>query len=178
MTLLSGLFFRKVRIFFRKFILWNPDNFVRIFVYGRFSWCDLAKNIRFLEKNTMFFGKVPVQTNSCNQNLCNDSWIPSHFWVLYAGNPSTIWLTVLSVSNRARLSLQLFWNHQIFRHIFEIGAFIHFDLERGNYPPPIGWFDFLSFFLYSKLHQKLKSIFIKRRNKKKSQKEDFRVWIP
>ena len=22
--------------------------------------------------------------------------------------------------------------------IFEIGAFIHFDLERGNYPPPIG----------------------------------------
>ena len=119
----------------------------------------------------MFFAKVPVQTNSCNQNLCNDSWIPSHFWVLYAGNPSTIWLTVLSVSNRARLSLQLFWNHQIFRHIFEIGAFIHFDLERGNYPPPIGWFDFLSFFLYSKLHQKLKSIFIKRRNKKKITKK-------
>ena len=28
-------FFRIVRIFFRKLILENPDNFVRIFVYGQ-----------------------------------------------------------------------------------------------------------------------------------------------
>ena len=72
--------------------------------------------------------------------------IHNNFWVFPDGTRRFIWFTVFSVSNRAQLSLQLVWNISSYVVLpFEIGAFIHFDLERGNYPPPIGWFDFLSF---------------------------------
>ena len=84
--------------------------------------------------------------------------------ILGSHNLQNFWYTVFSVSNCARLSLQLFWNISSYLKLARLSTSI-WSVEIILLRLADSTFSHSS---STKLHQKLKSIFIKRRNKKKS----------